>query len=94
MARGQKGHPIQSPRLDETHPYEVKSNAVRDACLAVSAVKKFNKQLKIDRAKGIRLQEDYAHAHFRSRRDDSQTIFIHASATESQRAFTTPCWEN
>ena len=27
-------------------PYEVKSNAVRDACLAVSAVKKFNKQLK------------------------------------------------
>ena len=68
----------QLPQWTKPVPYEVKSHAIRDACLAVSAVKKFNKQLKIDRAKGIRLQEDYAH--FRSRRDDSQTIFIHSSA--------------
>ena len=77
------------PDWTKPTPYEVKSNAVRDACLAVSAVKKFNKQLKIDRAKGIRLQEDYAHAHFRSRRDDSQTIFIHASALSHRGVYHT-----
>ena len=77
------------PQWTKPVPYEVKSNAVRDACLAVSAVKKFNKQLKIDRAKGIRLQEDYAHAHFRSRRDDSQTIFIHASALSHRGVYHT-----
>ena len=75
------------PDWTKPTPYEVKSNAVRDACLAVSAVKKFNKQLKIDRAKGIRLQEDYAH--FRSRRDDSQTIFIHASALSHRGVYHT-----
>ena len=77
------------PDWTKPTPYEVKSNAVRDACLAVSAVKKFNKQLKIDRAKGIRLQEDHAHAHFRSRRDDSQTIFIHASALSHRGVYHT-----
>ena len=77
------------PDWTKPTPYEVKSNAIRDACLAVSAVKKFNKQLKIDRAKGIRLQEDYAHAHFRSRRDDSQTIFIHASALSHRGVYHT-----
>ena len=75
------------PDWTKPTPYEVKSNAVRDACLAVSAVKKFNKQLKIDRAKGIRLQED--HAHVRSRRDDSQTIFIHASALSHRGVYHT-----
>ena len=77
------------PDWTKPTPYEVKSNAIRDACLAVSAVKKFNKQLKIDRAKGIRLQEDYAHAHFRSRRDDSQTIFIHVSALSHRGVYHT-----
>ena len=77
------------PDWTKPTPYEVKSNAVRDACLAVSAVKKFNKQLKIDRAKGIRQEEDFAKAHFRSRRDDSQTIFIHASAISTKGVYHT-----
>ena len=77
------------PAWTKPTPYEVKSNAVRDACLAVSAVKKFNKQLKIDRAKGIRLQEDYAYAHFRSRKNPGQTIFIHASALKHQTPYPT-----
>ena len=33
-------------------PYEVKSHAIRDACLAISAVKKFNKQLTIRQGQG------------------------------------------
>ena len=70
-------------------PYEVKSNAVRDACLAVSAVKKFNKQLKADKNSGLRKEEDFAKAHFRSRRDDSQTIFIHASALSHRGVYHT-----
>ena len=70
-------------------PYEVKSNAVRDACLAVSAVKKFNKQLKADKDKWFRQEEDFAKAHFRSRRDDSQTIFIHASALSHRGVYHT-----
>ena len=74
-------------------PYEVKSHAIRDACLAVSAVRKFNKQLKADKNSGLRKEEDFAKAHFRSRRDESQTIFIHASAL-SHRAYITPCREN
>ena len=78
------------PEWTKPTPYEVKSNAVRDACLAVSAVKKFNKQLKIRQGQAaLRLQEDYAHAHFRSRRDDSQTIFIHASALSHRGVYHT-----
>ena len=74
-------------------PYEVKSHAIRDACLAISAVKKFNKQLKIDKANELRKEEDFARAHFRSRRDDSQTIFIHASALSQKGVYHT-CWGN
>ncbi len=70
-------------------PYEVKSNAIRDACLAVSAVKKFNKQLKADKDKWFRQEEDFAKAHFHSRRDDSQTIFIHASALSHRGVYHT-----
>ena len=70
-------------------PYEVKSHAIRDACLAVSAVKKFNKQLKADKNSGLRKEEDFAKAHFRSRRDESQTIFIHASALSRRGVYHT-----
>ena len=41
------------PDWTKPTPYEVKSNAVRDACLAVSAVKKFNKKLKANKEKGL-----------------------------------------
>ena len=77
------------PEWTKPTPYEVKSNAVRDACLAVSAVKKFNRQLKLDKDKDIRLQEDYAEVHFRSRKNPGQTIFIHASALKRQTPYPT-----
>ena len=77
------------PQWTKPVPYEVKSHAIRDACLAVSAVKKFNKQLKADKNSGLRKEEDFAKAHFRSRRDDSQTIFIHASALSHRGVYHT-----
>ena len=77
------------PQWTKPVPYEVKSHAIRDACLAVSAVKKFNKQLKADKNSGLRKEEDFAKAHFRSRRDDSQTIFIHASALSHRGGYHT-----
>ena len=82
---------ILSSLPDWTKPvsYEVKSNAVRDACLAVSAVKKFNKQLKIDRPRASGSEEDYAHVHFRSRKNPSETIFIHASAISTKGVYHT-----
>ena len=70
-------------------PYEVKSHAIRDACLAISAVKKFNKQLKADKTKRIRQEENYAKAHFRSRKNPSQTISIHASALSHKGVYHT-----
>ena len=47
------------PQWTKPVPYEVKSNAVRDACLAVSAVKKFNKQLKIDKGQVVQTRRGF-----------------------------------
>ena len=69
--------------------YEVKSNAVREACLAVSAVKKLNRELAADQGKGIRKEQTYARARFRSRKNPSQTIFIHASALSHRGVYHT-----
>ena len=77
------------PDWTKPAPYEVKSHAIRDACLAISAAKKFNRQLTADKAKGLRQEGNYARAHFRSRRDDSQTIFIHASALSHRGVYHT-----
>ena len=77
------------PEWTNPAPYEVKSIAVRDACLAVSGVKKFNKKLKQDKDRGFRLYEEYAETNFRSRKNPSQTIFIHASALKHQTPYPT-----
>ena len=77
------------PDWTKPAPYEVKSNAVREACLAVSAVKKFNRELAADQGKGIRKEQTYARARFRSRRNPSQTIFIHASALKHETPYPT-----
>ena len=77
------------PDWTKPAPYEVKSNAVREACLAVSAVKKFNRELAADQGKGIRKEQTYARARFRSRKNPSQTIFIHASALKHKTPYPT-----
>ena len=60
----------------EAVPYQVKRTAVRDACRAVSNVKRFNKQLAAAKAKGERLEEDFAELHFRSRKNPRQSCYI------------------
>ena len=77
------------PDWTKPAPYEVKSHAIRDACLAISAAKKFNRQLTTDKAKGLRQEGNYARAHFRSRKNPSQTIFIHASALSQKGVYHT-----
>ena len=57
-------------------PYQVKRTAVRDACRAMSNLKRFNAQSKVDRAKGVRLDEDYAELGFRSRKNPRQSCYI------------------
>ena len=57
-------------------PYQVKRTAVRDACRAMSNVKQFNKQLAVDRAKGQRLEDDFAELRFRSRKNPRQSCYI------------------
>ena len=86
---------ILSSLLDWTKPvsYEVKSNAVRDACLAVSAVKKFNKQLKIDRPRASVSEKTTP----TSTSAPGKTPARPSSSTRqpsAQRAYITPCWEN
>ena len=55
-------------------PYQVKRTAVRDACRAMSNVKKFNQRLAADRSKGERLGEEFAELHFRSRKNPRQPL--------------------
>ena len=60
----------------EVVPYQVKRTAVRDACRAMSNLKRFNVQLKVDQAKGVRLDEEYGELHFRSRKNPRQSCYI------------------
>ena len=60
----------------EPVPYQVKRTSVRDACRAMSNLKKFNKILAEAKAKGERLEEDFAELHFRSRKNPRQSCYI------------------
>ena len=57
-------------------PYQVKRTPVRDACRAMSNVKKFNQQLAADRRAGKRLDEEFAELNFRSRKNPRQSCYI------------------
>ena len=60
----------------EVVPYQVKRTAVRDACRAMSNVKRFNARLKVDQAKGLRLEETFAELRF-SQPEEPTTILLH-----------------
>ena len=49
---------------------------MRDACRAMSNVKRFNKQLAAAKDEGERLEEDFAELHFRSRKNPRQSCYI------------------
>ena len=70
-------------------PWQVKRTPVRDACRAMSNVKAFNKQLAEDKAKGMRVDEDFAELGFRSRKNPRQSCYIPASAVSEQGVYHT-----
>ena len=57
-------------------PYQVKRTAVRDACRAMSNIKKFNQRLAEDHRAGRRLDEEFAELGFRSRKNPKQSCYI------------------
>ena len=60
----------------ESVPYQVKRTTVRDACRAMSNVKRFNCQLAADRTRGERQDEEFAELRFRSRKNPKQSCYI------------------
>ena len=76
----------------ETVPYQVKRTAVRDACRAMSNVKKFNQRLATDRSQGERLGEEFAELHFRSRKNPRSPATSLATPLRNT-AFTTRSWD-
>ena len=72
MAELERSHPEWEPV-----PYQVKRTSVRDACRAMSNLKKGNKNLADARAKGERLDEDFSELHFRSRKNP-QAVLLHS----------------
>ena len=63
------------PEWDDV-PYQVKRTSVRDACRAMSNVKRFNNELASDRSKGLRADEAFAQLGFRSRKNPRQSCYI------------------
>ena len=70
-------------------PYQVKRTAVRDACRAMSNVKKFNQQLAEDRRAGKRLDEEFSELRFRSRKNPRQSCYIPDDAVTEHGAYHT-----
>ena len=70
-------------------PYQIRSFAVRDACKAMSAVKRFNRELSQDKKRGLRLGDGWAEVKFRSRKAPRQGCFIPGKAVSEQGAYRT-----
>ena len=70
-------------------PYQVRSIGVRDACRAMSEVKRRNLQLKAAKARGSRLEEGWHEVNFRSRKAPKQGCFVPATATSENGAYYT-----
>ena len=63
--------------------------AVFDACRAVSAAKKRNSQLARDKAKGMRQEESFAKARFRSRKNPRQSFTVQANCVTGSGIYRT-----
>ena len=63
--------------------------AVFDACRAVSAVKKRNSQIAKDKSKGLRQEESFAKARFRSRKNPRQTFTVQANCVTGSGIYRT-----
>ena len=77
------------PSWHRSAPREVLAGAIFDACRAVSAAKNRNAQLAKDKSKGMRLDEDFARVHFRSRKNPRQTFTVQARCVSDQGIYRT-----
>ena len=69
-----------APERLQSAPYQVKSIAVRDACLAVRRCKQANRELGAAKRAGQRLNEPFAEVSFRSLKHPRQGCFIPQAA--------------
>ena len=77
------------PSWHRSAPREVLVGAIFDACRAVSAVKKRNAQLAKDKSRGMRQDENFARAHFRSRKNPRQTFTVQANCVSDAGIYRT-----
>ena len=77
------------PERLKAAPYQVRSIAVRDACRAISEVRRRNRQLKAEKARGQHLEVDWHRANFRSRKAPRQGCFIPERAVTELGAYHT-----
>ena len=77
------------PERLKAAPYQVRSIAVRDACRAISEVRRRNRQLKAEKARGQHLEVDWHRANFRSRKAPRQGCFIPERAVTELGAYYT-----
>ena len=78
-----------APERLQAAPYQVKSIAVRDACLAVRRCKQANKELAAAKHAGQRLDESFSYVKFRSRKHPRQGCFIPATAVSAHGVYHT-----
>ena len=77
------------PGWHRSAPREVLVGAVFDACRAVTAVKKYNANLEAAKARGQRLDEDSAKAHFRSRKHRRQSFTVQGNCVSDSGIYLT-----
>ena len=78
-----------APERLKAAPYLIKSMAVRDACRAMSEVKRRNAELKKAQQAGLRLDEEYAELRFRSRKAPRQGCYIPRTAVTKRGVYCT-----
>ena len=76
-----------APERLKKAPYQVRSIAVRDACLAVRRCKQGNRELSAAKRAGQRLDESFAAVKFRSRKHPRQGCFIPEAAVSARGVY-------
>ena len=78
-----------APERLRAAPYQVKSVAVRDACLAVRRCKQANQELAAAKARGERLDEPFSEVGFRSRKHPRQGCYVPKKAVTANGVYHT-----
>ena len=80
-------HCKDAPERLKNTPHNVRNVAVRDACRAMSAVKKHNAILAEDKKRGLRAEEFFAELHWRKRKTPKQSCYVPVSAIKERGVY-------